>query len=41
MGGVGWGKEKRREEKKRDEKFPLAAIIDFGANPIRGGSWGL
>ena len=35
--------EKRREEKRRDEKLPRAAIINFGANPIRGvlGAWGL
>ena len=35
--------EKSREEKRREEKLPLAAIINFGANPIRGvlGAWGL
>ena len=31
--------EKRREEKRRDETLPRAAIINFGANPIRGVSW--
>ena len=35
--------EKRREETRREEKLPRAAIINFGANPIREvlGAWGL